>query len=109
MAVISCKQPDRIQDLLRYQSLILEADLEYAGYSWLGYDQRFCLTAAGNQNTIWAVINPILWSLAFASKAKAARCKYWFSTTHSSVDSEWVPDQVTASAYGTKTLLSHLF
>ena len=92
MAVISCKRPDRIQDLLGYQSLILEAHLEYAGDSWLGYDRRFRLAAAANQNTTWAVIDPTLWSLAFAGKAKAARCKYCFSITHSSVDCEWAPD-----------------
>ena len=41
IAVITRKQPDRIQDLLGYQSRILETHLEYAGDYWLGYDRRF--------------------------------------------------------------------
>ena len=41
MAVIAKSQPDRIPDLLGYQSLIIEAHLEYAGDGWIGYDKDF--------------------------------------------------------------------
>ena len=41
MAVIAKSQPDRIPDLLGYQSLIIKAHLEYAGDGWIGYDKDF--------------------------------------------------------------------
>ena len=41
MAVLTKKAPDRIEDFLGYQGLILEARMEYAGDGWLGYDWRF--------------------------------------------------------------------
>ena len=40
MAVLTKKAPNRIQDLLVYQGLILETGMEYAD-GWLGYDRRF--------------------------------------------------------------------
>ena len=47
-AVISAKSPERTQDLLGYQALIVEACMEYEGDSWLGYDCRFHQTVAGS-------------------------------------------------------------
>ena len=38
-AVISAKSPERTQDMLGYQALIVEACMEYEGDSWLGYDR----------------------------------------------------------------------
>ena len=46
MAVISQKQAGRISDLLVYETLIIEAHMEYSGDAWLGYDIRFCQCAA---------------------------------------------------------------
>ncbi len=45
MAVIASEKPERVQDLLGYQALILEARMEYDGDGWLGYDRRLvCCT-----------------------------------------------------------------
>ena len=41
MAVIAKSQPDRIPDLLGYQSLITEAHLEYGEDGWIGYEKDF--------------------------------------------------------------------
>ena len=41
MAICCQNQPHRIQDLLGYQTLIIEASLEYQGDGWLGYDRQF--------------------------------------------------------------------
>ena len=53
MAMVTKKAPDRIQDLLGYQGLILEARTEYAGDGWLGYDCRFRQQAAANPDAVW--------------------------------------------------------
>ena len=46
MAVRLQKYPDKVQDMLGYQALIVEARMEYEGDGWLGYDRRFRQTAA---------------------------------------------------------------
>ena len=97
MAIITSKHPERIQDFLEYQSLILEAHLEYAGDSWLAYDRRFRLMAAANRNTTWATVNTTLWNLAFTGKAKSSRCRYCFSITHSSANCDWALDLLNKS------------
>ena len=82
-AIISKKQPDRVADLLAYQSLIIDAHREYKGDYWSGYDRRFRQRAAATQSIHWASIDSTLWSLAFASRGTTSRCKYCFSTSHS--------------------------
>ena len=62
---ICCQnQPHRIQDLLGYQTLIIEASLEYQGDGWLGYDQQFQQRAAANPALVWANTDTTLWNLA---------------------------------------------
>ena len=77
------EDPARIPDLLGYQVLIVEARMEYEGNGWLGYDRRFRLMAAAVPGTIWAKIEPTIWSMAFAWKGRTSRCKYCFSLSHS--------------------------
>ena len=92
MAVVCQKEPHRIQDLLGYQTLIIEASLEYQGDSWIGYDQRFRQRAATNTTLVWAKTDSPLWNLAFAGQANASRCRHCFSLSHSSVQCDWSPD-----------------
>ena len=91
MAALTAKHPERIQDLLGYQALILEARMEYDGDGWLGYDRRFRQRAAANPDTTWARIDPTLWNIAFAGQARATRCRYCFSLTHQAEECEWAP------------------
>ena len=92
LAVIAKKQPQRIPDLLAYQTLIIESQLEYQSDAWMGYDRRFRQRAAANPHTSWSTINTTLWNLAFAGKARAARCNHCFSLSHASNQCEWAPD-----------------
>ena len=41
VAVVTNKQPERIPDLMGYQSLVIEAYTEYKNDCWIGYDRRF--------------------------------------------------------------------
>lgn len=41
VAVRAAKQPEKIQDLMGFQALIVEASTEYGSDAWLGYDRRF--------------------------------------------------------------------
>ena len=85
-AVFTLKHPDRIQDLLDYQSLIVEVCMEYICDAWLGYDHCFWQNAAASPNIAWAKIDPTLWNKAFTGQARAQRCQFCFSLTHKSED-----------------------
>ena len=91
MAVVAEKHPEKIQDLLGYQTLIVEAQMEYDSDTWLGYDRRFRQNAPASPGTVWARIDPTLWNVAFTGQAKSRRCKYCFSLSHQSVECDWVP------------------
>ena len=79
MARVTSKSLERIQDLLRYTAIIVEA---CRGDTWLGYDRGFRQKAR---------IDPTLWNMAFTGHAKAERCKYCYSLCHKEVDCEWAP------------------
>ena len=42
-------------------------------------------------DTPWSKIEPTLWNKAFAGQARASRCKYGFSLTHTAEDCDWAP------------------
>ena len=92
IAIIARKHPDRVPDLLGYQSLIIDSSIQYEGDSWIGYDRRFRLSAAANSTKIWASLDPTLWNLAFAGSARVSRCKHCFSLTHPSIECEWASE-----------------
>ena len=90
IAVISRKQPHRVPDLLGYQTLIIEAYLEYQGDGWMAYDRRFRQRTGATQQ--WAHIDTTLWNLAFSGKGRAARCQHCCSLSHVSSECDWAPD-----------------
>ena len=92
MAVYCRNQPHRIQDLLGYQTLIIEASLEYQGDGWLGYDRRFRQRAAANPALVWANIDTTLWNLAFAGQASASRCRHCFCLSYTTDQCDWAPE-----------------
>ena len=92
VAILSRSAPHRVPDLLSYQALIIEAQMEYPGDHWLGYDRRFRQRAAVTKTIKWSKIDTTLWHLAFAGRSSIARCKYCFSIAHCSTDCELAPD-----------------
>ena len=92
VAVMSSKFPNRIPDLMGYQSLIIEAHLECKNDCWIGYDRRFRQQAASQPDRPWAAVEPTLWNLAFAGQAKSSRCKHCFSLSHQSAECELSPE-----------------
>ena len=92
VAVISKKQPERIPDLMGYQSLVIEAYMEYKNDCWIGYDRRFRQQAASQPHRPWSTIDSTLWTLAFAGQAKTSRCKHCFSLAHQSNDCDLAPE-----------------
>ena len=106
LTVIANKQPQRIPDLLGYQRLIIESQIEYQGDTWMGYDHRFCQRAVTNPHISWSTIDTILWNLAFAGKARMARCNHCFSLSHTSNQCEWASDPTPSTNYRHYQLLN---
>lgn len=92
IAIIAKKHPERVPDLLEYQSLIIDASIQYEGDGWVGYDHRYRLSAAANSTKVWSSLDPTLWNLAFTGKAKVTRCKHCFCLTHTSSECEWASE-----------------
>ena len=88
----SSKNPERVPDLLGYQSLIIDDSIQYDGDGCIGYDRRFRLNAAANSTKSWASLDTTLWNLAFTGYAKVSRCKHCFCLTHTSSECEWAPE-----------------
>lgn len=84
MSVVIASQPERSQDLLDYQSLIIEAKMQYDGNGWLSYDRRFRQNAAASPDQKWSQMDITLWNMAFAGAARADRCKLCFMLSHKS-------------------------
>ena len=55
-AILSKSQPNRVADLLGYQTLILQAHQEFQGDFWLRYDRTFRQKAATLKNAKWDTI-----------------------------------------------------
>ena len=84
MVIVAAKLPEKVQDLLGYQALIIEARMEYDSDTWLDYNRHFRQMVAATHGMVWACIDPTLLNMAFTSQAKSRRCKYCFSLTHQS-------------------------
>ena len=96
MAVISIKQPGRIPDLLAYETMIIEAHMEYSGDAWLGYHIWFRQCAATDTTKNCVIIDSTLWNLAFSGKARATHCKFCFSLSHVLSGCAWATGQSTS-------------
>ena len=82
VSVIAKKQPQRVPDLISYQFLMLEARNEYQGNCWLAHDMHVRQQASSLPNCKWSTIDSTIWNLAFTGKARASRCRHYFSLFH---------------------------
>ena len=93
VAVVARKYPERITDLMGYQSLIIDASLEKKGDCWAGYDWRFHQKDVSRPSLVWLTNDSTLCLLAFTGWAKVPWYSYCFSLSHRSADCELALDQ----------------
>ena len=65
IAVFSHSAPDRVADLLGYQSLIISASQYHRAGRWVVYDRRFRLKASAKNIKIWSAIEVTIWNMVF--------------------------------------------
>ena len=65
IAVLSRSAPDRVADMVGYQSLIICASQYQRAGHWVIYDRRFRLKAAAKKKKKWSVIDVTIWNMVF--------------------------------------------
>ena len=80
VAVLGPYQPDKLADLMGYQSLIARASKKFKWPSWLVYDQNFRQEAAGNTSLQWAKAEPSLYAQCFTGQEISK--ENWCSRCH---------------------------
>ena len=65
IAVLSHSAPDRVADLLGYQSLIISASQYHRAGRWVVYGRRFRLKASAKNIKIWSAIEVTIWNMVF--------------------------------------------
>ena len=58
VAVIAQSQPERVPELMAYQSLIAKVSQKYKWPAWVVYDQNFRGEVAGKTDQSWAKLDP---------------------------------------------------
>ena len=88
VAVLGPYQPDKLADLMGYQSLIARASKKFKWPSWLVYDQNFRQEAAGNTSLQWAKAEPSLYAQCFTGQeiSKENWCSRCHGVDHQSAD-----------------------
>ena len=86
------KKPERVPDLIAYQTIIIEAHLEYEGDGWIGYDRHFQQRIVASSSGAWSRIDPTLWSMAFVGREKLTHRKFYFRLIHTSLECSWSKD-----------------
>ncbi len=88
MAVLGPHRPDKLADLMGYQSLIARASKKFMWPSWLVYDQNFRQEAAGNTSLQWAKAEPSLHAQCFTGQeiSKENWCSRCHGVDHQSAD-----------------------
>ena len=65
IAVLSRSTPERVADLVGYQSLIISASHYQCAGHWVVYDRRFRLKTLAANIKIWSAIDITIWNMVF--------------------------------------------
>ena len=68
MAIVSRSKPERIADLIGFQSIIIGASQLGNNDGWILYDRRFRLKASASRTRQWATIDITIWNMAFPDR-----------------------------------------
>ena len=76
IAIVTSQNPERMRQLLAYQTLIVREARRCGGKGWLAYDSYFRQQAMGNSAADWSRINQSLYAVTFMaqSEREKGRC-----------------------------------
>lgn len=83
--VLSRAYPSTVPELMAYLATIVKCARDFEGVSWAQYDRAYRRHAAQTKDLRWSRLNPTLYSLCFAGKAKrSVLCAHCLSDSHGS-------------------------
>ena len=85
VGVLSQKYPHMVPELMAYQATIVKCSRDFEGLAWAQYDRAYRRQAAQTKDLRWSRLNPTLFSLCFAGKARRnIACAHCLSDNHTS-------------------------
>lgn len=85
MAVVTSKYPDRVRQLLAYQTLIVREARRCGGRGWLAYDSYFRQQVVGDDSADWSKLNQSLYAVTFIAQGdreKGRSCVICLESDH---------------------------
>ena len=70
IAVVTSKQPERMRQLMAYQTLMVREARRCGGKGWLAYDSYFRQQAVGDDKADWSRINQSLYAVTFIAQGE---------------------------------------
>ena len=87
VSVLSTKYPQAVvPELMAYTATIVKCSKNYDDSAWARYDMLYRKQMAKLKDLKWSMLNPILFSMCFAGKARLGACICCLSDLHSSAD-----------------------
>lgn len=83
VGVLSVKYGRFVPELMAYMATIVKCAKDFDGVAWAQYDRAYRKQMAQRKELRWSRLNPTLFSLCFAGKAKRnATCAHCLADTH---------------------------
>ena len=83
VGVMAGAHPKSVPELMAYMITILRASQDFEDPAWITYDLAFRRQAAATNNRQWSRLNPTLYSICTAGKArKNTRCELCLNSDH---------------------------
>lgn len=85
VGVLSRAYPTMVPEFMSYQATIIKCARDFDGLAWAQYDRAYRRQVAQTKDLRWSRLNPTLYSLCFAGKAKRhIVCSLCLSDNHAS-------------------------
>ena len=87
VGVLASRYSHKVAQLMAYQATIIKCYTDFEGSAWMAYDRAYRRQAAAKKSLDWSQLNPTLYSLCFAGRAKRDLvCTNCLSHDHKSED-----------------------
>ena len=73
VAIVTSKKPEKMRQLLAYQTLIVREARRCGGKRWLAYDSYFHQQAVGDDKADWSQLNQSLYTVTFITRGERTK------------------------------------
>lgn len=93
ICVVASKHPERVSQLLAYQTMLVREARRCGGSGWMGYDRMFRLQAASGEQVDWSQLNSSLYATTFLAQqnGRGRTCQHCLETDHSGPECAMAP------------------